>query len=167
MGCVESGSLNCQNGSGIAAIGSVLKTTAVLLLFIWNAWKCPQTIADISCINPPSLWNSASTNVRNTSKRCCLTCAKLFCLIDSALMSHRWSIRRQWWPWDPWPSTRRGQRSLTSPCPLWRPASAWWCPVATGPCLRLPSSVTFPFVFFDFLESFFIFNQVLFQEYKK
>lgn len=68
MGCVETGSLNCQNRSGRAATGSTTKTTAVLLFFIWNAWKCPQTIDDISYINPLSLWCSTSANLRNTSK---------------------------------------------------------------------------------------------------
>lgn len=41
---------------------------------------------------------------------------------------------------------RRGQWLLTSPCPLWRLASASWCHVATGPSLLRPSSVNLLFL---------------------
>lgn len=158
---VKTGSLNCQDSFRLAGIGSAVKMTAVMLFFIWYVWKCPQTTDDISCINPLSLWYSTSTEIRHMSRRGCLIVSfSSLTLIRPALVSHRWSIRRRWWPWDRWPSMRRGQRSLTSLCPSWRRASAWWCLVAMGPCLLLPSSVTSSFVFH--LSSSLMWHQLIF-----
>lgn len=52
------------------------------------------------------------------------------------------------WPSVLSPSTRSVQKSSTSPCHLWRQASALWSPGATGQCLHQPFSVgkTAPFV---------------------
>lgn len=62
-------------------------------------------------------------------------------VLPSLSLVARWCIKRQRWPSARWPLTRRGRRSLTSLCPLWRLASASWCHAATGPSRLQPSSV--------------------------
>lgn len=142
--------------------GGTMKKTVVFLLFMWYGWKCPPTPDDILRSYPRPQWYFTSkikkrAHIKKRIVWCCPNIYKssLFISVCGGSESHyellfslftRWCIRRRWWQLVHWPSTRRGQRPLTSPCPSWRRASASWCLAAMGPSLPLPSSVNLFFL---------------------
>lgn len=133
--------------------------TVEYLLFIRYDQKCPPTRADILRFlpsvtvifhirNKEEHINDESRDVVQifTGPRNIYFCQHVcegqwFMHCRRLSVSSRWCIKKPSWRSAPWPSTRRGRRWSTSPCPLWRRASASWCLVATGPSPLLPSSV--------------------------